>query len=88
MFGRSTTIRAGEESVSTLGVTAPLAVISMLMPLSPGTTATFCNAARVAVGSVPGVCAPAASTMASSAIIVPSVCFRISRLPAFICSVL
>ena len=65
MFGRSTTIRAGEESVSTLGVTVPLAVISMLMPPSAGTISTFCNAARVAVASVSGVCAPAISTTAS-----------------------
>src|SRR6266568_2477681 len=81
VFGRSTTMRAGEESVSTLGAIAPLAVISMLTPFSLCSTLTFSRAACVAA-SVPGVCAPATSTMASNAKIVPSSCFRISRLPA------
>ena len=80
VFGRSTTIRAGEDKVSTFGVTAPLVVISTRTPSSPRTTFTFSRAARAV--SVPGVCAPATNTMASNAAIVPTICFRISRLPA------
>src|SRR4051812_34560489 len=41
VFGRFTTMRAGEDSVSTLGASVPLDTISMLTPVSPRTTLTF-----------------------------------------------
>jgi hypothetical protein len=45
VLGKSTTIRAGEDKVSTVGVSAPFDVISMLMPPLPRVTLIFCNAA-------------------------------------------
>src|SRR5579864_547916 len=50
------------------------------MPVAVCATLTLSRAAPDA--SAPGVCAWAISTMASSAVIVPNICFRISRLPA------
>ncbi|HJU10123.1 MAG TPA: hypothetical protein VJ728_04560, partial [Candidatus Binataceae bacterium] len=58
MLGRSTTMRAGEASVSTVGETAPLAVISTLTPPLVCDTPILCSAARPII-SVPAVCAPA-----------------------------
>src|SRR5208282_3435706 len=83
VLGKSTTMRAGDSSVDSLGASAPFALNSIRNPSWLCATSSLCNRAPAAT-SLPVVSAAAAiviTTNASSGTKRPSSCFRISLSP-------
>src|ERR1039458_7124627 len=81
VLGKSTTMRAGELSVVTLGACVPFALNSTCNPSGLCATSSLCNAALAATPWPVMSAAAAIGTNASSGTKRPSSCFRISLSP-------